>query len=172
MACEVIWTKSPINMCIVHGCVYFIYVCGCGRSCRRLYSLARNDHQSIYSELVYIGSHQRTPTEDVAALFFTTVVSYMVLPLSRKWSMVLGGASVVAHLVTAPTLAKAQKDYIAHQVSASLVAIPPLVVQCCGGNRKKFVYHNTTTLFKLTDESTTWTHAPLYLALREFVLQN
>lgn len=79
----------------------------------------------------------------MAALFFTTVVSYMVLPLSRKWSMVLGGASVVAHLVTAPTLAKAQKDYIAHQVSASLVAIPPpLVVQCCGRDRKKkeFVY--------------------------------
>ena len=58
----------------------------------------------------------RTPTDDVAVIFYTTVVSYMVLPLSRKWSLLIGGFAVLVHLIMAPLLSRAQTEYMGQQV--------------------------------------------------------
>ncbi|CAG5124789.1 unnamed protein product, partial [Candidula unifasciata] len=54
---------------------------------------------------VYFGfSASRTPTSDVPFLFYTIVVSFMVLPLSRKWLLIVSSITVLLHLVTAATL--------------------------------------------------------------------
>ncbi|XP_055891517.1 adenylate cyclase type 2-like [Biomphalaria glabrata] len=47
-----------------------------------------------------LGYDERTPTSDVPALFYTVVVSYMVLPLSRKWMVISGTVIILAHLLT------------------------------------------------------------------------
>ncbi|XP_070200444.1 adenylate cyclase type 2-like [Littorina saxatilis] len=73
---------------------------------------------------LYFGfSAVRTPTDDVSVIFYTTVVSYMVLPLSRKWSLLIGGLAVLVHLIMAPLLSRAQTDYMSHQLVSNAVVL-------------------------------------------------
>ncbi|KAH9515762.1 Adenylate cyclase type 2 [Bulinus truncatus] len=52
------------------------------------------------------GFDERTPTSDIPALFYTVVVSYMVLPLSRKWMVISGAVVTLLHLLTAGPMSK------------------------------------------------------------------
>ncbi|XP_076449425.1 adenylate cyclase type 2-like isoform X2 [Babylonia areolata] len=65
----------------------------------------------------------RTPSDDVAVTFYTTVVGYMVLPLSRKWSAVIGGLALVAHLVLAPLISRAYTRYMGYQLACNALIL-------------------------------------------------
>nr|KAG5708011.1 hypothetical protein BaRGS_025149 [Batillaria attramentaria] len=92
-------------------------------------------HSALSSILMWVGSllvinlyygfsAVRTPTDDVAVVFSTTVVSYMVLPLSRKWSLFVGALAIALHLITTPVLAKARTQHMADQlVSNTLILV-------------------------------------------------
>ncbi|XP_012937063.1 adenylate cyclase isoform X1 [Aplysia californica] len=64
----------------------------------------------VLANLYFGFSNSRTPTSDIPVLFYTVVVSYMVLPLSRKWTLVSGSVVIVFHLLTAGLCSTTHSD--------------------------------------------------------------
>ncbi|XP_046557098.1 LOW QUALITY PROTEIN: adenylate cyclase type 2-like [Haliotis rubra] len=57
--------------------------------------------------LYYSFSPRRTHADDMPVMFYITLVGYMVLPLSKKWSFAVGSLSLVLELVLSGLVANA-----------------------------------------------------------------
>ncbi|GFO02692.1 adenylate cyclase [Plakobranchus ocellatus] len=62
------------------------------------FSLAIVIGTTISTNTYYAFSSSRHPTDDVPLLFYSIVVSYMVLPLSRKWTLIYGCSTTLLHV--------------------------------------------------------------------------
>ena len=63
-----------------------------------------------------VPSHNRRPTDDVVVAFYTILVCYTMLPLSKCWSLVLGALTVILQLTSAGILAE-DSNFLGGQVS-------------------------------------------------------
>ena len=63
-----------------------------------------------------IPGRHRKPPDDVAITFYTIIVCYMMLPLSKRWSLGLGLVTMVLEMSTVGFLTK-EKHFLVHQVS-------------------------------------------------------
>ncbi|RUS80848.1 hypothetical protein EGW08_011367, partial [Elysia chlorotica] len=71
---------------------------------------------------LYFGfSKAREPTADVPPLFYCIVVSYMVLPLSRKWTLIYGGSTTLLHVAMAAALSSSTDELGLQMVCTFLV---------------------------------------------------
>ncbi|XP_041376073.1 adenylate cyclase type 2-like [Gigantopelta aegis] len=71
---------------------------------------------------LYFGfSKYRTTTDDVAVLYYITLISYMVLPISQKWSLLIGGCSLVGQLLLSGLLANRLDENLVPQSFANAV---------------------------------------------------
>lgn len=69
-----------------------------------------------------VPSHNRRPTDDVVVAFYTSLVCYTMLPLSKCWSLVLGALTVILQLTSAGILAE-DSNFLGGQVSFNFFII-------------------------------------------------
>ncbi|XP_033754490.1 adenylate cyclase type 2-like isoform X1 [Pecten maximus] len=67
------------------------------------------------------GEH-REPPDDIAVVFYTTLVCHMMLPLSKRWSLCLGILTTLLETTTVGFLTK-DKDFLFPQIACNLVIL-------------------------------------------------
>ncbi|XP_061197262.1 adenylate cyclase type 2-like [Saccostrea echinata] len=70
-----------------------------------------------------VPSHNRRPTDDVVVVFYTILVCYTMLPLSKCWSLVLGALTVVLQLMSAGFLAEDKRLLVGQLISNFVILV-------------------------------------------------
>ncbi|XP_048254952.1 adenylate cyclase type 2-like isoform X2 [Haliotis rufescens] len=73
--------------------------------------------------LYYSFSVHRTPADDMPVMFYITLVGYMVLPLSKKWSLAVGSLSLVLELVLSGVLSDRLIQHLPQQLVSNAVML-------------------------------------------------